>query len=63
MDKDGSIYVTDCVKHEVRRWKRGDQNGTLVAGGRGEGDNLNQLSCPTYAFIDEDYSLYVTGES
>ncbi len=60
MDKDGSLYVTDYVKNEVRRWKRGDQNGTIVAGGNGKGNHLNQFNHPTFIFIDEDYSLYVS---
>jgi sugar lactone lactonase YvrE len=60
MDKNGSFYVSDCEKNEVRRWKRGDQNGTIVAGGNGEGNQLNQFNYPTFIFIDEDYALYVS---
>ena len=60
MDKDGSLYVSDWKKHEVRRYKKGKQTaGTVVAGGNGSGAELNQLSCPSYLFIDDDYSLYV----
>jgi sugar lactone lactonase YvrE len=62
MDKNGSLYVSDCSKHEVRRWKRGDQNGTIVAGGNGKGNRLNQFNKPTFIFIDEDYSLYISDE-
>ncbi len=60
MDKNGSLYVSDCVKNEVRQWTRGDQNGTIVAGGNGKGDFLNQLNSPSNIVIDEDYSLYVS---
>ncbi|CAF1130833.1 unnamed protein product [Adineta steineri] len=60
MDKNGSIYVSDCENHEVRRWKQGDTKGELVAGGNGKGNHLNQLYQPTYIFIDDDYSLYVS---
>jgi sugar lactone lactonase YvrE len=60
MDQNGSLYVSDSVKNEVRRWKRGDQNGTIIAGGNGEGNDLNQLNLPAYIFVDEDYSLYVS---
>ncbi|CAF3852060.1 unnamed protein product [Adineta steineri] len=52
-----------CLKHEVRRWKEGDEKGELVAGGNGQGDHLNQLNQPTYIFIDEDYSLYISDHS
>ena len=36
MDKNGSIYVSDWKQNEVRRWKREDQYGTIVAGGNGK---------------------------
>ncbi|CAF4625739.1 unnamed protein product, partial [Rotaria socialis] len=38
----------------------GEKNGTLVAGGNGEGDGLNQLNFPTYLFVDRDHSVYVS---
>jgi sugar lactone lactonase YvrE len=59
-DKNGSLYVCDSQKNEVKRWKRGDQNGTIIAGGNGNGNHLNQLKYPTFIFVDEDYSLYVS---
>ncbi len=60
MDNNGYLYVSDYQKHEVRRWKVGDTNGTLVAGGNGKGDHLNQLNNPTFIFIDDDHSVYVS---
>ncbi len=61
MDKDGSLFVSDHVKNEVRRWKRGEKGkGTIVAGGNGKSDQLNQLNWPTFIFVDDDYSLYVS---
>jgi hypothetical protein len=59
MDKNGSLYVSDCKKNEVRRWKRGEKNGTRVASGYGKGDHFNPLNEPNYIFVDEDYSLYI----
>src|ERR1700722_16991743 len=50
MNNNGDLYVSDCVKNEVRRWKRGETNGTIVAGGNGCG---NQLDRPTYLFVDQ----------
>ncbi|CAF2193278.1 unnamed protein product, partial [Rotaria magnacalcarata] len=35
-------------------------NGTVVAGGNGKGDGLNQLNEPTYLFVDRDHSVYVS---
>ncbi|CAF0884288.1 unnamed protein product [Adineta steineri] len=60
IDKNGYIYVSDYEKHEVRRWKQGDKNGKLVAGGNGLGNQLNQLNKPTNIFIDEDQSVYIS---
>ncbi|CAF0779219.1 unnamed protein product [Adineta steineri] len=61
MDKNGFLYVSDWVRHEVRRWKMGEYNeGIVVAGGNGQGDQLNQFSIPTFIFVDEDQSVYVT---
>ena len=59
IDKDGSIYISDREKHQIRRWRRGEKTGIVVAGGNGQGKQLNQLSWPTYLFIDESYSIYI----
>ncbi|CAF4119017.1 unnamed protein product, partial [Adineta steineri] len=62
MDKYGFLYVSDYKKNEVRRWKMGEYNneGIIVAGGNGRGNQLNQLNHPTDIFVDEDQSVYVS---
>ncbi|CAF1454165.1 unnamed protein product [Rotaria sp. Silwood1] len=60
MDDNGSLYVVDWEKHEVRRYKIDDTQGTVVAGGNGAGNRLDQLSCPQYVFVDRDHSVYVS---
>jgi sugar lactone lactonase YvrE len=60
MDNDGYLYASDQEKHEVRRWKMGETNGTIVAGGNGKGNRLDQVNHPQYIFIDEDHSVYVS---
>ncbi|CAF4672818.1 unnamed protein product, partial [Rotaria sp. Silwood2] len=60
MEENGSLYVTDEGKHEVRRYRRGESQGTVVAGGNGSVNRLDQLSSPHYAFIDRDHSVYVS---
>jgi sugar lactone lactonase YvrE len=59
MDNSGYLYISSWEKDEVRRWKIGDICGTLVAGGNGKGNCLNQLNCPTFIFVDENDSVYV----
>jgi sugar lactone lactonase YvrE len=63
MDKNGDLYVSNYKKHEVRRWKMGEKQGTIVAGGNGEGNKLSQLNFPTFLFVDENYSVYVSDTS
>ncbi|CAF4111796.1 unnamed protein product, partial [Adineta steineri] len=64
IDKHGFLYVSDRGKNEVRRWKMGEYNneGIVVAGGNGKGNQLNQLNIPTYMFVDEDQSVYVSDQ-
>ncbi|CAF4423030.1 unnamed protein product, partial [Adineta steineri] len=63
-DKHGFLYVCNREFHEVRRWKMGEYNneGIVVAGGNGQGDQLNQLDNPTFIFVDEELSVYVTDQ-
>jgi sugar lactone lactonase YvrE len=60
MDNNGYLYVSDRSKHEVRRWKMGEANGIVVAGGNGGGNGLNQLNNPHHIFVDQDHSVYVS---
>ncbi|CAF1097762.1 unnamed protein product [Didymodactylos carnosus] len=60
MDDERFLYVSDRKNHEVRRYRVGETNGTVVAGGNGRGDRLNQLSGPCYVFVDRDHSVYVS---
>ncbi|CAF5116248.1 unnamed protein product, partial [Rotaria sp. Silwood1] len=60
MDDNGFLYVINAGEHEVRRYKIGDTKGTVVAGGNGEGNRLDQLSNPRYVFVDRDHSVYVS---
>ncbi|CAF5131807.1 unnamed protein product, partial [Rotaria sp. Silwood1] len=60
MDDNGFLYVVDYKEHEVRRYKIGDTKATVVAGGNGQGNRLDQLSNPRYVFVDRDHSVYVS---
>ncbi|CAF4267983.1 unnamed protein product [Rotaria magnacalcarata] len=60
MDENGSLYVADIRNDEVRRYKKGESQGTVVAGGNGRGNRFDQLSCPRYVFVDGDHSVYVS---
>ncbi|CAF1012040.1 unnamed protein product [Rotaria sordida] len=60
MDDQRYLYISDYDKDEVRRYQIGDKNGTIVAGGNGTGDSLNQLHEPTYIFVDQQQNIYVS---
>ena len=59
MDEQGFLYVSDWFRQEVRRWRIGESQGTLVAGGNGQGSRLNQLYHPRKVFVDQNHSVYV----
>ncbi|CAF1180427.1 unnamed protein product [Adineta steineri] len=61
MDKHGFLYVSNPTNNEVRRWKMGEYNeGVVVAGGNKQGYQLNQLNYPTFIFVDEEQTVYVS---
>ncbi|CAF3549250.1 unnamed protein product [Rotaria sp. Silwood1] len=60
MDDNGFLYVVDYDKHEVRRYGIEDTQGTVVAGGNGQGNHLDQLNNPRYVFVDRDHTVYVS---
>ncbi|CAF3844630.1 unnamed protein product [Rotaria sp. Silwood1] len=60
MDENASFYVIDNENDEVRRYQRGESQGTVIAGGNGTGNRLDQLSDPQYVFVDRDHSVYVS---
>lgn len=60
MDDRHYLYVTDIGKHAVIRWKLGETQGKIVAGGNGSGCRFNQLTYPTFVFVDQNYCVYVS---
>ncbi|CAF2083829.1 unnamed protein product [Rotaria magnacalcarata] len=60
MDDQRYLYVSDWENDEVRRYQLGEMNGTLVAGGNGQGDGLNQLNGETYMSVDGQQNVYIS---
>ncbi|CAF1153421.1 unnamed protein product, partial [Adineta steineri] len=65
IDKHGFIYVSNNDKNEVRRWKMGEYNneGLVVAGENGQGNQFSQLNRPTFIFVDEEQAVYVSDQN
>jgi len=60
MDENGSLYVVDGENNQVRRYRMGDTQGTVVAGGNGQGNRLDQLDNPSDIFVGRDHAVYVS---
>ena len=60
IDHQRYLYVSDTERDEVRRYTIEGNNGTVVAGGNGRGNQLNQLYLPAYLFVDEEQAVYVS---
>ena len=64
MNENGDLFVSDLENDAVKRWRKGEigqgNEGTIVAGGNGRGNKLNQLKKPTYIFIDREETVYVS---
>ena len=62
MNENGDLFVSDYKKHEVKRWRKDEKEGIIVAGGNGEGVQLNQLFAPSFIFVDRQETVYVSDE-
>jgi len=60
MNNKGDLFVSDYERNEVKRWKKDEKQGIVVAGGNGKGDKLNQLNYPGFIFVDREDSIYVS---
>jgi len=58
--KNQYLYICDNESHEVKRWKIGENEGILVAGGNGCGDGLDQFNKPQFICVDQEDTLYVS---
>jgi sugar lactone lactonase YvrE len=60
MDESGSLYLTDVGRNQVRRYRRGESEGTVVADDDPNANQLARLNQPRYVFVDRDHSVYVS---
>ena len=62
MNDNGYLYVSEYNTDEVKRWRIGEKSGTVVAGGHGKGNRLDQLNGATHLFIDHNGALYIVDQ-
>jgi len=48
------IYIADWGNHRIVKWKLGENNGAIVAGGNGYGSRIDQLNRPIDVIVDEN---------
>ena len=59
-DDNQSIVIADYENHRIVEWKIGASHGKVIAGGRGQGSQLDQLNYPNDVLIDkETNSLFI----
>ena len=62
VDSNKNIYVTSHHQHRVLKYTLSGDNyelNAVVAGGNGQGSNLNQLNYPSNIYLDDSDNLYV----
>ena len=62
-DDNQSIVIADFLNDRIVEWKIGASHGKVIAGGRGQGNRLDQLTGPTDVLIDkETNSLFIADQ-
>ena len=59
LNSDGVMFITDSENHRIIKWIPGKSSGTVIAGGNGNGNNMNQFNYPFAALVGSDGNLYV----
>ena len=52
-DDNRCIYIANFHNHRIVAWKFGAKNSTIVAGGKGRGNRLDQLYLPNAVVVDK----------
>ena len=53
VDQNFTLYISDIGNHRVIKYVRNSTSGIVVAGGHGQGPELNQLNTPHGVYVDE----------
>ena len=54
------MYILDTSNYRVLRWQFGEPLGYLVAGGSGNGAQVNQIGGSYSIFVDSNSNVYVS---
>ncbi|CAF2938745.1 unnamed protein product [Rotaria sp. Silwood2] len=53
VDTNSTVYISDTGNHRVIKYYQNSTSGIVVAGGKGQGPELNQLNTPYGIYVDE----------
>ena len=59
-DQNRVIYIADRDNHRIVEWRLDTNKSRIVAGGNGQGNQLNQFSFSIFLFNDDDHTLYIS---
>lgn len=57
VDQNETLYISDVGNHRVVKYYSNSTSGIIVAGGHGQGSNLNQLNAPAGIYLDEIHEI------
>ena len=57
------IYIADSANHRIVKWKLGENNGEIIAGGNGEGNMTDQLNWPIDVIFDQSSKSLIICDS
>lgn len=60
LDSNRTLYILDNLNYRVQKWFHGQPIGFTVAGGRGSGTSLNQISNAHGIHVDDLGRIYVS---
>ena len=60
MDANRFLYVSSDKKSEIRRFRLGERNGTVMADGDGKANSLDRFLAPNFFTFDDESSLYIS---
>ena len=55
-DNQNSLIYANTAEHKIVKWPENE----IIAGGNGEGKELNQVTYPYFFFIDKNKSMYIS---
>ena len=62
IDNDGTLFIADSENHRIVAWKANENQGEVIAGGKGKGNTTDQLDTPGVVLIDRINSCLIISE-